>query len=196
MLSQLNPVHTLTTYFHETQFIIVLSFILCSQYSSWCWVLCEWLRVFLRWNHVALVAEFYLMIFKSVGIWLYCGVSSSLYFKGLYSVHFQGLKISENVWNCMPINKLLHPRRLASQWHWCKNPESLIILDVYAYTACYMEVKPLQKSNNSVHSLGSEDCHLPLFLYFVLLQIDKSVYTSLLYAAGRLILQLLALCIV
>ena len=64
MLSQLNPVHTLTTYFHETQFSIVQTFILCSQYCSWCSVLCQWLRAFLRWNHVALVPEFYLMFIQ------------------------------------------------------------------------------------------------------------------------------------
>ena len=59
-----------------------------------------------------------------------------------------------------------------------------------------MEVEPLQKSDNSVHSLESADCHLALFLYFVLLQVDKNMYTSLLYNTGRLIHELLASCIV
>ena len=54
-----------------------------------------------------------------------------------------------------------------------------------------MEVKPLQKSYNSVHSLGSAGCHLALFLYFVLLQVDENMYTSLLYTVGRLILEIL-----
>ena len=41
--------------------------------------------------------------------------------------------------------------------------ESYIVLDVYAYTFCYMEVKPLQKSKNSVYFLGSADFHLHYF---------------------------------
>ena len=160
--SQLNLVLTLTTYFCETWFGIILSFIFCSQYCSYYWDLCQWLRAFLRWNCVALVVEFYVMMIIQV-CWdmaLYCGVISSVYVKGLYSIHCKGLKVPENVSNCMPINILLHPRRLVSQYHWCKKVESCIILDVHAYTAWYMEVKTLQKSDNSVHSLGPSESNL------------------------------------
>ena len=165
---------TLTTYFHETQFSIDLSFILCSQYSldietcvsGWGYskdeiMLCLW--------------PFYVMMIIQV-FWdmvLYCEMSSSLYVKGLYSLHYKGGKVPENDWNCMPINTLLHSRRLESQSHWCQNLDSCILLDVYNYTAWYMEVKPLQKSDNFVHSLGSADFHLHYFCILFYYKLTK-----------------------
>jgi len=37
--------------------------------------------------------------------------------------------------------------------------ELYIVLDVFAYTFWYMDVKPLQKSKNSVYFRGSADFH-------------------------------------
>ena len=101
MLSQLNPVHSLTTYFHETQFSIVLSFILCSQYCFRCLFLCQWLRAFLRRNHVALGAEFYVMI-----IWV-CWVMAVLWgeqFSVFYRTIFRSPSRSEGFWKCLELH--------------------------------------------------------------------------------------------